>query len=177
MNLAEQKRVAKYLYDSLRLLSLTPEQKATRRKQSRDWFRVNKSKSGLSTSAPVRPRNIVERHCLGCSRIFKQWNFRHAKYCNKRCFLSVASSKKGDKSPTWKGTSVGYHGLHKWVTRVLGKPSSCQSCGTTSAKRFEWASKNHKYTRHVSDWLRLCSSCHKYYDGQSKKRPPNYQNV
>lgn len=58
----------------------------------------------------------------------------------------------------------GYRGLHNWVERELGKPSVCDHCGTTSAKRYHWANASGGYLKDLSDWIRLCVSCHWLYD-------------
>lgn len=74
----------------------------------------------------------------------------------------------GDKAYQWKGDNVGYCALHKWVSKELGKPAVCEYCGTTTAKKFEWASKNHEYKRNLEDWVRLCTKCHKSYDNNKE---------
>ena len=66
-----------------------------------------------------------------------------------------------EKNPSWKGDEVGYYGLHTWVARKLGKPKKCNRCGTTKAKRYEWANISREYKRDLSDWERLCASCHR----------------
>jgi len=75
-----------------------------------------------------------------------------------------------DKNPSWKGESVGYHGIHKWVTRKLGKPQKCTHCGTEEASKYEWASVGHTYSRDLTQWLRLCTSCHRKLDYNHKKK-------
>lgn len=69
----------------------------------------------------------------------------------------------------WKGDAVSYTGLHQWVQRKLGTPSLCVHCGTTEAKRFEWANVSRQYKRDLSDWIRLCAICHKKYDNVGNK--------
>jgi hypothetical protein len=59
---------------------------------------------------------------------------------------------------------VNYRDLHKWVEQALGKPSSCEKCGTTEDRRYHWANVSGSYKRELSDWRRLCVSCHKTYD-------------
>lgn len=54
--------------------------------------------------------------------------------------------------------------LHKWVRRQLGRPSLCENCDTTDAKRFEWANLSGEYLRDTTDWARLCTSCHRLID-------------
>ncbi len=65
---------------------------------------------------------------------------------------------------SWKGDKVGYKALHEWVYKQLGNPSKCQNCRITTAKRFEWANKSGRYLRNISDWLRLCTCCHRKHD-------------
>lgn len=86
------------------------------------------------------------------------------KYCSRKCLNLSKTEILGEKHHMWKGDGAGYHALHKWIARRLGKPRCCQHCGTTVAKRFEWANKSRKYRRQLEDWLRLCNSCHQRYD-------------
>lgn len=72
--------------------------------------------------------------------------------------------KRNDKHPNWKGDDAGYQALHAWVRLRKGKPSVCEKCGTTDAKKYEWANISHEYKRDVDDWIRLCTSCHRYFD-------------
>jgi len=71
----------------------------------------------------------------------------------------------------WKGEAVEYFGLHHWVNRKLGKPTTCEHCGKTGLTKHQinWANKSHKYLRDLSDWLRLCVKCHRIYDNNFKK--------
>jgi hypothetical protein len=73
---------------------------------------------------------------------------------------------RGEKSYCWKGDKVGYSGIHMWVRLKLGQPTKCEMCGKIKLKgRFiQWANKDHKYKRKLSDWIRLCTSCHSKYD-------------
>ena len=74
--------------------------------------------------------------------------------------------RKGDKSPTWRGDKVGYGGIHIWVKKFLGSPTKCEHCNKDGLTRFQihWVNKSHEYKRDLTDWLRLCASCHKIYD-------------
>ena len=69
----------------------------------------------------------------------------------------------------WKGENVGYRGLHYWVIKHLGQPTICEYCGKDGlkGKQIHWANKSHKYLRKLTDWLRLCASCHKSFDSLS----------
>lgn len=70
----------------------------------------------------------------------------------------------GINHPLWKGDKVGYEALHTWVARHLGKPKHCAFCQTIKAKKFEWANISRTYKRDLSDWIRLCTKCHRLYD-------------
>lgn len=78
----------------------------------------------------------------------------------------------GEQHHAWRGDAVGYTALHRWVVRHRGRPSRCEHCGTTSARRYEWANVDHRYRRVLDDYLRLCTTCHRRYDyenGLAKK--------
>ncbi len=72
----------------------------------------------------------------------------------------------GENSGQWRGDKVGYGGLHVWVRKQLGKPDTCVNCNKSglSGRKIHWANKSHQYKRDLTDWLRLCVSCHKAYD-------------
>lgn len=70
----------------------------------------------------------------------------------------------GQRSPNWKGDNASYSAIHYWVSRHRGKPQECERCGTTKAKKYEWANISQQYKRDFSDWVRLCVPCHSKYD-------------
>lgn len=83
---------------------------------------------------------------------------------------SIAQKKRFKTEVIWnkakyKNGKIGYHTLHKWIANQRGRPKKCDFCGTTTAKRFEWANKSHLYKQELDDWYRLCSKCHMTYDG------------
>lgn len=71
-----------------------------------------------------------------------------------------------EKHHRWKGDSVGYDALHRWVAKKLGKPNTCEKCHQSGFNRYQihWANKSRTYKRELSDWLRLCAKCHYHYD-------------
>ena len=87
----------------------------------------------------------------------------------------LSESYKDGKSNSWKGDNVSYSALHTWIRNKLGRPSLCEHCKTTTAKKYEWANKSHQYKRDLSDWIRLCTSCHIKYDriGKPKRYKKN----
>ena len=68
----------------------------------------------------------------------------------------------------FNGTVSHYKHLHRKVAKVFGTPSECEDCGTTEAKRYDWANlgNNYGYPYVVKreDWKRLCRSCHQKLD-------------
>lgn len=73
----------------------------------------------------------------------------------------------GSKHPRWKGNDISYRGLHRWVSDNKGKAHVCEFCGKTKSvggRGVHWANKSGKYSRDLSDWISLCSVCHKAYD-------------
>lgn len=69
---------------------------------------------------------------------------------------------KAELSCNWKGDKVGYGALHDWVRSRLGRPDTCEECGEIGLKgsQIHWANISGKYKRDLTDWQRLCVSCH-----------------
>lgn len=89
------------------------------------------------------------------------------KYCSKKCYTEKMINGKIIKeknNPNWKGEATGYSGKHSWIYRVKGNKRICEHCGRTDKKKYEWANIDHKYRRVLSDYKRLCTSCHRIYD-------------
>lgn len=125
----------------------------------------------------------IESDCLNCKK-----PVRGKKYCSQACYWTTlkgkkpiaatqiprkpwnkgTSAKSGDELPNWLEKKVSYKTLHTWVTRKLGKPSLCQTCGATEGV-FEWSNISREYKRDLSDWQRLCKSCHNKYDKRLKR--------
>lgn len=116
---------------------------------------------------PGRPRFCSKI----CSLKFKQ---RRSGLKYKIVVQNKGWIKKGDKpwnkgifeekSSGWKGDNIGYEGIHGWVERQLGKKRECDFCGSKEAKKYDWSNKDHLYKRNITDWQRLCVSCHFKYD-------------
>jgi len=94
---------------------------------------------------------------------------RTIKRDSKGQFQKGHTETRGKKNPMWKGDDACYGSIHDWVKVRLGKPSKCEHCDTTTAKKFEWASKSRQCKRDITDWIRLCTSCHHKYDNHRKK--------
>lgn len=64
---------------------------------------------------------------------------------------------------------LSYTAVHKRLRRDRGTPSECEHCGTTTAKKFEWAfaGEGHErgaYSADLTEYIRLCTSCHLRFD-------------
>lgn len=57
-----------------------------------------------------------------------------------------------------------YHSIHYWVKKRLPKTEACSWCGNQSL-RIELANLSGDYKKEVSDFVWICVSCHKKYDG------------
>lgn len=69
----------------------------------------------------------------------------------------------GKNNSSWKGNNADYKALHYRVNNIRGKPSKCEICNTTSAKRYEWANMSGDYANPY-DYKRMCKSCHSKND-------------
>lgn len=72
--------------------------------------------------------------------------------------------KRGDLNPQWRGDSVGYKCLHRWVRRNKPMAAVCENC--KQPKRLEAANISQDYLRDLSDWKWLCRQCHMKEDGR-----------
>lgn len=73
-------------------------------------------------------------------------------------------NQTGSENAYWKGDKAGYAAMHYRIQKLRGKPMVCSRCGTTEAKRYEWASLTKNYADPF-DYTRLCKSCHAIFDG------------
>lgn len=73
----------------------------------------------------------------------------------------------GPRHHAWRGDAASYGSLHERVENRRGKPSHCSWCGATEG-RFEWANLSGNYAD-VSDYERLCASCHRTYDAARRR--------
>lgn len=78
---------------------------------------------------------------------------------------------RGQDHHGWRGDSVTYKQMHKRVEQAFGKPMKCAVCGTTEAKRYDWANLTGRYID-ITDYKRMCRSCHRRYDFKRNPPPP-----
>lgn len=120
----------------------------------------------------------IKRKCLECKLSFEKFiskselNKGKGKFCSRICFHKSYTRRFmiGSKNPKWKGNKVTYSGIHEWIRRKLGKPSTCWDCGKTDLKNhhIQWANISGKYKRDLNDWIRLCVPCHRKLDLHTK---------
>ena len=85
-------------------------------------------------------------------------------------------TERKEKHPFWKGDKAGLLAKHSYIERYKGKPRFCEFCKRTDKKRYNWANIDHSYSRDLTDYIRLCTSCHSKFDYQfnnKSKRKPN----
>lgn len=76
----------------------------------------------------------------------------------------MSIQRQDELHPGWKGDSVGYAALHRWISRKLGKAKS-QACSLCESKgTLQWSNKDGKYSRDLAMWWPLCAKCHYHYD-------------
>jgi len=124
--------------------------------------------------------NKIKYICKYCDLTFYDWFSNQRKYCSRSCSAKTSykdklgkinyNSLKGDKNHAWKGDRISYSGIHEWLRTHFTKPDKCAYCGG-NAGRIEWANISKKYKRNIKDFIALCSSCHKKYDGLVVNNP------
>lgn len=77
--------------------------------------------------------------------------------------VAAKRDQRGERNHAWKGDDALYQAMHLRVESERGKPSECAACGTTIAKRFEWANLTGHYDD-THDYVRLCVPCHRRFD-------------
>lgn len=72
----------------------------------------------------------------------------------------------GDQHFNWKGDLAKHAAIHTWLINHYGKANCCQNkrCEGFS-KTYEWALQKGKlYSHNISNYIKLCKSCHRKYD-------------
>lgn len=111
------------------------------------------------TSESLKGRIITEEHRRKISEAQK------GRKLSKEHKEAVAAAR-GPKNPLY-GTAH-YQKVHYWMKQKFGRPSVCDHCTRTDAKKYEWANKSQEYLQDRSDWMRLCTGCHMKYDNRFK---------
>jgi len=88
------------------------------------------------------------------------------KTCSRECWYKWFNEKN---VYSYKGEQAGYDAKHYWINKKLGKPKYCEFCKKTNKKNYQWSNKSGHYIKDISDWQRLCISCHIKYDRDKRK--------
>ena len=110
----------------------------------------------------------MNKICKHCNKEFQRGKRYSQKQRNNALFCSV---KCLGIYRNWKGENASYSAKHKWMYKQFGQPNTCENCRKTKLKgRFiQWANISGKHKRERTDWLRLCTKCHKNYDLTKRK--------
>lgn len=84
-------------------------------------------------------------------------------------FVKGHKQGTGPDNPGWKGGVAFYCTRHEMIYKLFGQPKKCEDCGSTEAKKFEWANLSGEYKIERSDWRRLCTTCHHRLDKIAEK--------
>lgn len=135
-------------------------QNLSRKGKQNGMYGVHRFGSSNPFFGKTHSKEVIEKNRL--AHLGRPLSKEHKEKIRQGC-LGI---NQGDKHGLWKGEKVSYVGLHKWVERSLGVSKVCDNCGGTFPLGYsiEWANKSGKYHRDLSDWMRLCRSCHRVYD-------------
>lgn len=120
----------------------------------------------------------VNKICELCNNKFDVNRFREktGRFCSRKCrsdfFGRIRTNKNSANFAKRNGNKEKWNEyvyLHKWVEKELGRPLICEMCGVGDKKRYHWANISGEYKKEVSDWIRLCPSCHENYDNQKRR--------
>ena len=130
----------------------------------------------------LKPKVLLK--CPNCSyewSVYPSWATK--KYCSKKCKDDSVRGKtntlkgrkfperRSENSPVWKGEKATYSAVHHWMYSHFGKPMKCEECFliVKNTRKIQWANISGKYIRDRSDWKRLCTRCHRKFDGYGLK--------
>ena len=99
---------------------------------------------------------------LGTTQKVIYERFKQAGYKSR---IAKKRNQKGPNNDSWKGNKAGYKALHYRVIKERGTPKLCEECGTTTAKKYQWANMTKNYSN-IMDYKRLCISCHAKMDNK-----------
>jgi len=86
--------------------------------------------------------------------------------------VAAKRNQTGERNSSWKGSDATYAAFQKRVETARGKPNICAACGDMDKPIYEWCNLTGKYDD-VSDYMRMCRSCHRKYDKNRKGSSKN----
>jgi len=144
-------------------------------------MKMKKCENCGKTYIPKKGRMKTSRFCgRSCARIGKPTRLGMKNSPSHRSKISKALMGRfapwlfSERNVNWKGEEASLVAKHAWIKVRAGRPNYCEKCKTTTAKKFEWANISGKYKRDVTDYLRLCSSCHLKFDKRGFKKNHKY---
>ena len=81
--------------------------------------------------------------------------------------VAAKRDQRGEKNSSWRGDRATYTAFHNRMYALRGKPRLCETCGTTTARSYDWANMTGRYDD-PTDYRRLCRSCHWKYDNTAR---------
>lgn len=114
-----------------------------------------------------RERSILKGHTFKGKRMTdesrKRMSESHTgKQLSPEHKSNISLANSDERHYEWKGDSVGYDALHKWVKKILKKPKLCQLCNKFPPE--ELANITGVYNRRLENWEYLCIKCHRWFD-------------
>lgn len=95
--------------------------------------------------------------------------------CSRKCGRIKRILPSGSNHANWKGSTVGYEGLHRFIRAHKPQPIQCECCGKLT-KQLDLANISQKYLRDINDFEYLCRSCHMNKDNRIQMAKDNLIN-
>ena len=97
--------------------------------------------------------------------------YKECSDCNSMKHLDEYYIRNGWKENRCRACQTVYVNLHRFIGKEKEKTGKCVMCGSTEAKRTEWALiKGKEYSKDLNNYMELCVSCHRKYDYTEKAR-------
>ena len=129
------------------------------------WIRIHPESSAMTLCECGCGERVRNRFVSGHNARLPRSAEHIANQARVRVGRSIPSLR-AENHPFWKGSKASYSAIHKWLNVHHPRQGFCERCGS-SASRTEYAFIRHgdDYTRDRQDYLELCTSCHKWFDG------------
>jgi hypothetical protein len=134
-------------------------------KSSHKWDLIFPDKCDSGIVATCIKCGCTKRYIKGTRTYYYQdVVFEKSPTCTVEMPLSMYSEKA---QRSLGGIQINeYVRVHNWIRYHYGRAIKCEMCSGLKAKRFDWAlRKGFKYEKNVENFIQLCPSCHRKYDG------------